>query len=144
MRWSGPEGFYVSDERECVDVVRVHRWLSEESYWATGRTLALVEKTIANSLVLSLFSPTNVQVGVARWVTDAATFAWLADVFIDTEYRGCHLGRFLVTCALEHPDVRDVKRRVLVTNDAHELYRSVGFHNLFDPARWMEMGTATG
>ncbi len=140
MRWPGPDGYYVSDERELVDLARVHRWLSEEAYWALGRTMAVVEKTVETSLVLSLFTHAGVQVGLARWVTDGTTFAWLADVFLDPEYRGRGLGRFLIATALEHPDVRDVKRRLLVTSDAHEFYRSFGFHELSEPARWMELG----
>ena len=142
MRWLGPDDYYASDERELVDLARVHHWLSDESYWAKGRTMTLVEKSIDASLVLSLFNPEDVQVGVVRWVTDGATFAWLADVFLDAEYRGRGLGRFLIGTALEHPEVRDLKRRLLVTSDAHEFYRSFGFHELGEPARWMELDAA--
>lgn len=143
MRWLGPDDCYVSDERGLIDLTRVHRWLSDESYWAKGRTMALVEKSMDASLVLSLFNRQDLQVGIARWVTDGATFAWLSDVFIDAEYRGRGLGRFLIGTALEHPEVRGLRRRLLATSDAHEFYRSFGFHELNEPARWMELRSAT-
>jgi GNAT superfamily N-acetyltransferase len=143
VRWPGPDGFYLSDERASIDVDRVHRWLSEESYWAKGRTLDVVARSLEGSLVISLFSPEDVQVGIARWVSDGATFAWLSDVFLDSSYRGRGLGRVLIATALAHPYVQGLQRRLLATSDAHELYRSFGFRELNEPSRWMELRSTT-
>lgn len=143
MRWSAPDDFYLSDDRDLVDVARVHQWLSEESYWAKGRSLEDVVKSLDASVVISLFTPQGVQVGVARWVSDETTFAWLSDVFVDATYRARGLGRVLIATALAHPVVKDVARRVLVTSSAHEFYREFDFQELSDPARWMELRSPT-
>jgi GNAT superfamily N-acetyltransferase len=137
MRWSGPDGFWVSDDRSLVDVARVHEWLSAQSYWAGGRSFDVVARSVEESLTLGLYGPDGGQVGVCRWVTDYATFAWLCDVFVDASVRGGGLGTFLVRTATGHDDVRGL-RQVLGTRDAHELYRRFGFDSLAVPERWME------
>lgn len=143
MRCNAPDGHYLSDERGLVDVARVHHWLSEQSYWASGRTLDVVERSLDASLVISLFNAEDVQVGIARWVSDGATFAWLSDVFVDAPSRGRGLGRVLIATALAHPYVQGVHRRLLATSDAHEFYREFGFHELSEPSRWMELRATT-
>ncbi len=138
MRWNGPDGYWISDDRSLVDVGRVHRWLSSQSYWAEGRPLAVVARSIERSLTLGLYGPDGGQVGVCRWVTDFATFAWLCDVFVDPAVRGAGLGVFLVGTAADHPDVKDLRLQVLGTRDAHGLYRRFGFEPVAAPERWME------
>jgi GNAT superfamily N-acetyltransferase len=138
MRWAGPDGYWVSDDRSLVDVDRVHRWLSRESYWAEGRSCDVVARSVRASLTLGLYGPDDGQVGVCRWVTDYATFAWLCDVFVDVAARGTGLGMFLVGTAMDHPDVRDLRLQVLGTRDAHDLYRRFGFELVARPERWME------
>jgi len=138
MRWDGPDGHFVDDDRTFVDVERVHRWLSEQSYWAAGRELDVVRRSIEQSLTLGLYSPSGEQLGVCRWVTDYETFAWLADVFVDEAVRGRGLGVFLVSCAAGHPKVCDVPLQLLGTRDAHDIYRKVGFVPVPEPWRWME------
>jgi GNAT superfamily N-acetyltransferase len=137
MRWNGPDGHWVSDDRSLVDLELVHRWLSSESYWAEGRSFNVVVQSVRESLTLGLYGPDDQQVGVCRLVTDYATFAWLCDVFVDPAVRGAGLGTFLVGTATAHPEVRDL-RLVLGTRDAHELYRRFGFASLAAPERWME------
>jgi GNAT superfamily N-acetyltransferase len=137
MRWSGPQGYWVSDDRSLVDLEQVHRWLSAESYWAEGRSFAVVVRSVRESLTLGLYGPDDRQVGVCRLVTDYATFAWLCDVFVDPAVRGEGLGTFLVGTATAHPAVRDL-RLVLGTRDTHGLYRRFGFAPLAAPERWME------
>ena len=138
MEWTGPDGFWISDDRSRIDVLKVHRWLSVESYWAKGRSFDTVARSIEGSITLGLFDAAGTQVGVCRWVTDCATFAWLCDVFVDAGFRGRGLGAFLVRTATEHPSVRDLRLRVLATTDAHPLYRRFGFTPLAAPERWME------
>ncbi len=137
MRWPGPDGHWVSDDRSLVDMARVHEWLSTQSYWAGGRSRRVVARSIEESLTLGLYGRHDEQVGICRWVTDYSTFAWLCDVFVDAPVRGTGLGTFLVATATAHPDVRGL-RQVLGTRDAHELYRRFGFESLGSPERWME------
>jgi GNAT superfamily N-acetyltransferase len=138
MRWPGPDGYWVSDDRSLVDVARVHGWLSAESYWARGRSYDIVARSVRESLMLGLYGPDGDQAGVCRWVTDYSTFAWLGDVFVDGAERGKGLGSFLVATAVAHPEVRDLPLLILGTRDAHDLYRRVGFETVAAPERWME------
>jgi GNAT superfamily N-acetyltransferase len=137
MRWDASNGDWVSDDRSLIDVPLVHRWISELSYWGNGRSLALVEQSIRNSLSLGLYDADGSQVGVCRWVTDYATFAWLADVFIDPEQRGRGRGTFMVATASEHPEIAGLRLQLLGTRDAHGLYEKFGFSPVA-PGSFME------
>jgi len=139
VEWTNSDGYRVTDDRSAIDVDRVHRWLSEDAYWALGRSRAVVERSLDESLVLGLFHRDGAFVGVCRMVTDRATFAWLCDVYVDRAHRGTGAGSFLVSCAVQHPDVADVKRHVLATADAHGLYEKFGYRNFSDEDRdrWM-------
>ena len=138
MRWDGPDGYWVSDDPALVDTARVHLWLSTLSYWAQGRSFEVVARSIAGSLPLGLYGPDGTQAGFCRWVTDYATFAWLADVFVDPSLRGSGLGKFVVQIATGHPAVQDLPLQLLGTRDAHGLYRQYGFVDVPEPQRWME------
>jgi GNAT superfamily N-acetyltransferase len=138
VRWDGPDGYFVSDDKALVDVARVHSWLSTQSYWAERRSYELVARSIQQSIALGLYRPDGDMAGVARWITDCSTFAWLCDVFVDAPERGHGRGSFLVASATSHPDVRDLALQILRTRDAHGLYRSFGFETSPFPERWME------
>jgi len=138
MRWTDPNGYWVSDEPPLVDVAAVHHWLATLSYWAQGRPYDVVARSIEESLPLGLYGPDGNQAGFCRWVTDYSTFAWLADVFVDPALRGAGLGKFLVRAATDHPAVRELQLQLLGTRDAHGLYRQYGFVNVSEPQRWME------
>jgi GNAT superfamily N-acetyltransferase len=137
MRQAGPDGYWVSDDPALIDVPRVHAWISEESYWARGRSYEAMVKAIEHSLVFGLYAADGIQAGFARHVTDRATFAWLCDVFVDRAHRGHGLGSFLVRVATGHPDVAGI-RQVLSTAPERTLYRQFGFGGLAAPERWME------
>ena len=122
-----PGGFGVSDDAGRLDLDRVHRWLAEQSYWASGRARASVARTVANSLSLGLYAPDGTQVGFARAITDRAVYAHLADVFVSPEYRGRGLGQALVAAVLDHPELQAVATWTLSTRDAHGLYARFGF-----------------
>ncbi len=127
----------ISTDKSRLDVDYVHAYLSGESYWAKGRSRAVTEKAIANSLCFGVYAGDR-QVGFARVVTDCATFGWLADVFIDEAYRGRGLGKRLIEAVVNHEDLLNIKRLLLATRDAHELYRRYGgFETLSSPERWM-------
>jgi GNAT superfamily N-acetyltransferase len=137
MRRAGPDGYWVSDDAALIDVDRVHGWISQESYWAKGRSYEAMVRAIEHSLVFGLYGPDDTQAGFARQVTDRATFAWLCDVFVDTGHRGRGLGSFLAQAAIGHPDVAGL-RQVLSTTPERTLYRQFGFDSLAAPERWME------
>lgn len=138
MEWVRPDGYLVSDDRERFDIGKIHRWLSEESYWAAGRSFDLVEKSIRGSITFGCFTPDSVQVGVTRLITDGASLGILSDVFVDKTCRGLGLGKFLVDVAVNHPEAVPLKRILLCTDDAHRLYEQFGFSLLLNPERWME------
>lgn len=129
--------FLISTDRSRLDVAMIHDFLSRRSYWARGRELEVVKRGIENSLNFGVYRQDQ-QIGFARVVTDYATFAWLADVFVLEEHRGRGLGKWLVEVILSHPQLQGFRRWALATRDAHELYRNFGFHELMRPERWME------
>ncbi|MEU4295656.1 GNAT family N-acetyltransferase [Kribbella sp. NPDC026596] len=135
MKWSR-DGFEADDDAARIDVDVVHGFLST-SYWAPGIPRDVVARSIAGSLNLGVYASDGAMVAFARMVTDRATFAWLADVFVVPEQRGHGLGKFVVSTLIDHPDLAGVRRLMLATADAHELYRSYGFTELPDPERMM-------
>jgi N-acetylglutamate synthase-like GNAT family acetyltransferase len=119
-----------------VDVDLVHRFLSESSYWAQGRSRDIVERSIRNSLCFSVLVDGR-QVGFARVATDRAVFAYLMDVFILPEWRGRGLSKRLMQTILGHPDLQGLKLFLLRTSDAHGLYRQFGFEPIDRPENLM-------
>jgi len=136
MEWHKEE-FTISDDRARLDFAFIHQCLSTQTYWATGRGREAVEKSFAHSHPFGIYQGGR-QVGFARVVTDYATFAWLADVFVSDEFRGRGLGKWLVEVILSHAELQGFRRWVLATKDAHEIYRQFGFAELKRPERWME------
>jgi GNAT superfamily N-acetyltransferase len=136
LEWQRGE-FSISTDRDRLNIPVIHKFLSEESYWAQGRTMETVNRSIDNSLNFGLYNGQQ-QIGFARVVTDYATFAWLADVFVLNAYRRQGLGKWLVEVVLSHPQLQKFRRWVLSTKDAHEIYRQFGFIELKRPERWME------
>ena len=133
----------VSDDRARLDRTWIHAALAR-SYWAREIPRALVERSIENSLCFGLYAcdegtESGRQLGFARAITDRATFAYLADVVVREEARGQGLGRFLVECVHAHPDLAGLRRWLLVTRDAHGLYRKLGWRALGEPERHMEI-----
>ena len=129
--------FLISTERHRLDREMIHDFLARESYWAKGRDLEVVNRGIDNSLSFGIYHGRK-QVGFGRVVTDYATFAWVADVFVVAEHRGQGLGKWLIQVMLSHPQLQGFRRWALSTRDAHELYRIFGFNELARPERWME------
>ena len=123
-------GLVICTDRERQDVDAIHAYLSR-SYWAAGITRERVARSIDRSLCFGLFDGAR-QIGFARVVTDATTFAYLADVYVLEEYRGQGLGKRLVEAVRAHPDLADLRRFVLWTRDAHGLYERYGFARLGD------------
>ena len=126
----------ISTDPNRLDVDLIHRWLSEESYWAGGVSREIVARAIDNSLCFGVYLEGQ-QVGLARVVTDRATFAWLDDVFILDSYRGRGYGKALIAAVVAHPELRGLRRLLLATRDAHGLYAQYGFTPVA-PERFME------
>jgi GNAT superfamily N-acetyltransferase len=133
-RRRGP--FLVSTEPGRLDRALVHRFLTA-SYWAKGIPPAVVDRSIEGSIPFGLYH-WDEQIGFARVVTDRATFAYLADVFVLPERRGAGLGRWLVECVMAHPDLQGLRRFLLATRDAHALYERFGFAPPLRPHSLME------
>ncbi len=131
------ESYEISTRREQLDVSLIHKFLSESTYWASGRPLEVVRRSIEHSLPFGIYCDGK-QVGFARVVTDYGTFAWIADVFVLPEHRGKGLSKWLMEVIVSHPDLQGFRRWVLATKDAHELYARYGFRSLLKPERWME------
>jgi GNAT superfamily N-acetyltransferase len=130
--------YVLSTDPAKVDLVEVHRALSEDSYWAQGRPFEVQQRAVEHSaLVIGAYTADVAQVGFARMVTDLATWAWLCDVYVLREHQGSGLGTAMVRAIVEHPDVCDIRIQFLATRDAHGLYAKFGYRPLDDPERWM-------
>ena len=136
MNWQNGE-FTISTDREKLQFDEIHRFLSEESYWARERTREQTLTAIKNSLPFGVYTGEN-QIGFARVVTDYATFAYLGDVYILEAFRGRGLSKWLMEVIVGHPELQGLRRWILATRDAHSLYERFGFHELVHPQRWME------
>lgn len=135
-----PSGYEISTDPALIDVDRLHRWLSEHAYWARGRSLDVVQRSLAGSVNFGLYRD-GVMVGFARAVTDLATFAWLCDVYLEPDERGKGLGTWLVRTVRDHLHSHGVYRILLATWDAHDVYRRLGFTPLGKPDDYLELMT---
>ena len=131
-------GYEISTDAARLDCEMIFRFLSEDSYWAAGIPRKVVEKSIANSLCFGVYHA-GAQVGLARVVTDRATFALVADVFILEAHRGKGLSKWLMHEVMQHPDLSGLRRLQLLTSDAHSLYAQFGFTELGNAWRFMEV-----
>ena len=131
------DGFTISTDRSELDRKAIHEFLTT-SYWATGIPREVVDRSIDGALCFGVFENGR-QVGFARVITDSATFAYLADVYVLESHRGRGLAAWLMECILAHPDLQGLRRWMLLTRDAHPLYRKSGFRDLAHPERVMEM-----
>lgn len=128
----------ISNDRNDIDLDVVHSFLSKDAYWSKNIPRAVVEKSIENSFCFSAFIKDK-QIGFARVVTDAATFAYLADVFVLPEFRGQGISKKLMQSVQAHPELQGIRRWMLMTADAQSLYEKFGFSALAKPDRAMEI-----
>lgn len=126
----------ISTDRALLDRDFVHGFLFD-SYWAKGIPPETLERAIENSLCFGIYD-SNRQVGFARVISDFATYAYLADVFVVEEYRGRGLSVWMMECIVAHPGLQGLRRWTLATRDAHGLYAKFGFTPLETPDRFME------
>lgn len=141
MELTGAGGLFLSGDVNLLDLDAIHRWLAEESYWAAGRDRETVDKSVRGSRCYGVYTADKAQIAFARVVTDEATFAWICDVFVDAAHRGGGIGSRLVGAIVDELTAAGIKRLLLATHDAHEVYRRVGFKPLAGPDRFMEIDT---
>ncbi|MER5859079.1 MULTISPECIES: GNAT family N-acetyltransferase [Streptomyces] len=133
-----PEGYEFSADPARVDVDRVHRWLSTDAYWAIGRSREKHRRAMESSLNFGVYATASgEQVAYARVVTDRALFAWLADVYVDPAVRGKGVGTAFVGRVRDQLEPYGLRRILLATQDAQEVYRKLGFRPLDRPEQWM-------
>ena len=131
------EQFEISTDKERLEIENIHKFLSEEAYWAKSRTLDQTKTAIQNSLCFGVYLDQR-QVAFARVVSDFATFAYIGDVFVLDEFRGRGLSKRLMEAIVSHPELQGLRRWLLATRDAHGLYEHFEFSSLKFPERWME------
>lgn len=131
------DNFTISTDPEKLDFEAIYDFLAR-SYWADKRPRAVIDKSLKNSLCFGLYDGSK-QIGLARVITDYATFAYLCDVFVNDEYRGQGLGKWLIKTVMEYPELQMLRRWLLATRDAHGLYKQSGFVPMQTPDRWMEI-----
>lgn len=132
--------YQFSTDKSLLDITMIHQFLSQESYWAKNIPLSIVTRAIENSLCFGVYQGSK-QVGFARVISDFATVAYLGDVFILPDHRGKNLSKQLMETINNHPDLQGLRRWILLTADAHELYRQFGWTDLADSTRYMEKHT---
>ena len=132
------KGFIISTDNSLIDFELVYSFISQ-SYWAKGIPVETMKKAIDNALCFGVYSTEGKQVGFARMITDKATFAYLADVFILESFRGLGLSKFLVENIVSHPELQGLRRIMLATKDAHGLYKQYGFKEIEYPEVLMQI-----
>jgi GNAT superfamily N-acetyltransferase len=130
--------FLISTDPARLDLDVVHGFLTN-CYWAKGIPREVVARSIEHSLCFGVYEDTGTQVGFARVVSDFATVAYLGDVFVLESHRGRGLSKWLMQCVMEHPALRNLRRWILLTRDAHGLYSQFGFTPVTAPERYMEL-----
>ena len=129
--------YTLSTDLEKIDLNMVHDYLSNHAYWSLNIPFETLMKAVKNSLNFGVFYKGK-QVGYARVISDHATIAYLGDVFILPEHRGKGLSKWLMETMTHHPQLQGLRRWILLTKDAHELYKKYGWNEIAVPARWME------
>jgi GNAT superfamily N-acetyltransferase len=129
--------FQLTTDSNQMDLAVIHNFLANQSYWARNIPFEIVKKSVENSLNFGLFQGEK-QIGYARVITDYATMAYLGDVFVLPEYRGQGLSKWLMETITNHPNLQGLRRWILLTADAHELYKQFGWKDIDKPERYME------
>jgi len=126
----------ISDDKTKLDIELIHKFLST-SYWAKGRTIEEVKKSIEHSICFGVYKDSK-QIGFARIVSDCTVIAYLMDVFILEEYGGNGFSKLLLKKIFEDDRFKSIKKWMLATKDAHTLYTQFGFEKIKNPDRLME------
>jgi GNAT superfamily N-acetyltransferase len=128
----------IKEGKENMDVIVIHQFLSEQSYWAKGISYAIVDRSMVHSFNVGAFVHEQ-QVGFGRVITDFSTFGWLADFFVLKEHRGKGISKMMLSYLFDQPWYNRLRRVMLNTSDAQGLYRQFGFRDLANPAGILEI-----
>jgi GNAT superfamily N-acetyltransferase len=128
----------IKTGKEHMDITMIHRFLSEDSYWAKDISYKLVERSLSNSFCIGAFVNGD-QVGFGRVITDYYTFGWFADIFVLPAYRGKGISKKMLSHIMEQPWCKRLRRKMLNTSDAHGLYRQFQFKDLANPSGILEI-----
>lgn len=131
--------YTISTDKDKLDLLVIHDFLSNRSYWAKNRSYETVVRSVENSLCFGMYNESETMIGFARVVSDFAVFAYIMDVFILEEYRNKGLGKKLMDGIMKHPDLQGLQRIMLATKDAHEMYRKFGFKMTESADKLMEI-----
>jgi GNAT superfamily N-acetyltransferase len=132
------DGFLISTDQARLDLDVIHNFLTN-CYWAKGIPREVVSRSIEHALCFGVYDENGAQVGFARVISDFATIAYVGDVFVLETRRGRGLGKWLMECIVAHPELQGLRRWILTTRDAHEVYAHVGFTPVKWPERYMEL-----
>ena len=132
------DGFCISTNKSRLDIPAIHHFLSNEAYWSLGIPFETVKKSIDHSLNFGLYHNEQ-QIGFARIISDFSTIAYLGDVYILPEFRGCGLSKWIMETITSFPELQGLRRWILLTGDAHGLYKQFGWKDISNPERWMEL-----
>jgi len=132
------DGFLISTDKSKLDIDAIHEFLSTKAYWCLNIPKEKVITAIENSLCFGVYHGDK-QIGFARIITDYSTIAYLGDVYVLEAYRGKGISKWLMETVMGHPALQGLRRWILLTGDAHALYRKFGWTDISDPAKWMEL-----
>lgn len=130
--------FTISTDKSKLDLEVIHDYLANQSYWSKNIPKERIRKSIANALCFGIYYKDN-QIGYAKVVSDFSTMAYLGDVFVLEDYRGQGLSKWLMETIMSHPELTGLRRWILLTSDAHELYKKFGWQPIASPEKWMEI-----
>jgi N-acetylglutamate synthase-like GNAT family acetyltransferase len=130
--------YLISTDKSKLDIDSIHEFLSTKAYWCLNIPKSTVQTAIENSLCFGVYEHDK-QIGFARVISDFSTIAYLGDVYVLEEYRGKGLSKWLMETIMSHPQLQGLRRWILLTGDAHELYRQFGWTSIADPTKWMEL-----
>jgi len=132
-------GIVVSTDPSRFDLDRIHAWLERDAYWCKGLPREIFERSLRHSLCFGALTAEGEQAGFARVVTDRATFAYLADVFVEPLFRKRGVSKAMMEAIIAYPELQGLRRFMLATSDAGGLYARYGFRPLANPERFMEI-----
>ena len=130
--------FTISTDKSKLDLEVIHDYLANQSYWSKNIPKERIRKSIANALCFGIYYKDK-QIGYAKVVSDFSTMAYLGDVFVLEDYRGQGLSKWLMETIMSHPEITGLRRWILLTSDAHELYKKFGWQPIASPEKWMEI-----
>ena len=131
------DSYLISTDKSKLDSNLIHNFLCNKSYWAKGIPYNTVKTSIEYSECFGIYH-SGKQVGFARVITDKSTFGYIGDVFIADDHRGKGLSKWIMECIMKHPELQGFRRWVILTRDAHELYKKFGFTPVKKPQNFME------